>query len=131
MITYAYWALVMGLAMGTIYLVAARMGQWKAAMIGAGVILLFGWAAYFFYFQQLFVKRWGGVMSISVPDGQMHLAATWKDDNLWIENYDPKTNRCIFSEYSKGNLLQGKVTIKNCNPLRPGSTGRVVPPVAE
>lgn len=131
MITYAYWAVVMGLAMGTIYLVAARMGQWKAAMIGAGVILLFGWAAYFFYFQQLFVKRWGGVMSISVPDGQMHLAATWKDDNLWIENYDPKTNRCIFSEYSKGNLLQGKVTIKNCNPLRPGSTGRVVPPVAE
>lgn len=131
MITYAYWALVMGLAMGTIYLVAARMGQWKAAMISAGVILLLGWGAYFFYFQQLFVKRWGGVMSISVPDGQMHLTATWKDDNLWIENYDPKTNRCIFSEYSKGNLLQGKVTIKNCNPLRPGGGGRVVPPVAE
>ena len=49
----------------------------------------------------------------------MHIAATWKDDNLWIENYDPATNRCIFTEYSKGNLLEGKVTIKNCNPLLP------------
>jgi len=56
-------------------------------------------------------------MSISVPEGRVHLAATWKDDNLWIENYDPATNRCIFSEYSKGNVLEGTVTIKNCNPL--------------
>jgi hypothetical protein len=121
MITYLYWAVVMGLAIGIIYLVATRMGQWKTAMISAGVILFIGWAAYFFYFQQVFVKRWGGVMSISVPPGQLHLAATWKDDNLWIENYDPESNRCIFSEYSKGNLLQGKVTIKNCNPLLRGA----------
>jgi len=49
----------------------------------------------------------------------VQIAATWKDDNLWIENYDPATNRCIFAEYSKGNLLEGKVTIKNCNPLLP------------
>ncbi len=61
-------------------------------------------------------------MSISVPDGQVHIAATWKDDNLWIENYDPATNRCIFTEYSKGNLLEGKVTIKNCNPLLPAAS---------
>ncbi len=58
-------------------------------------------------------------MTLSVPEGQLHLGATWKDDNLWIENYDPKTNICHFREYSKGNLLQGKVTIKNCNPLMP------------
>ena len=123
MITYLYWAVVFGLAIGAIYLVAARMNQWKAAMISAGVILIIGWAAYFFYFQQLFVKRWGGVMSISVPDGRVHIAATWKDEHLWIENYDPATNRCIFSEYSKGNLLEGRVTINNCNPLLPaGST---------
>ena len=56
-------------------------------------------------------------MTISVPKGQFHIAATWKDDNLWIENYDPATNTCHFSEYSRGNLLQGKVTIKDCNPL--------------
>lgn len=56
-------------------------------------------------------------MSISVPSGQYHIATTWKDDNLWVENYDPESNKCVFSEYSKGNLLQGRVTIKNCNPI--------------
>ena len=61
----------------------------------------------------------GGVMKIEVPAGQFHITATWKDDNLWVENYDPATNTCIFSEYSKGNLLQGKVSIKNCNPILP------------
>jgi hypothetical protein len=100
-----------------VYLFAAKMSSWKAAMGAAAVILFVGWVAYFFYFQQLFVKRWGGVMTISVPEGRKHITATWKDDNLWVENYDPATNTCIFSEYSKGNLLQGQVKIKNCNPV--------------
>jgi hypothetical protein len=113
---------VFAVAIATIWFFAARLDRWRGALIGAAVILFIGWAAYFFYFQQLFVKRWGGVMSISVPDGQVHIAATWKDDNLWIENYDPATNRCIFTEYSKGNLLEGKVTIKNCNPLLPAAS---------
>jgi len=117
MITYFYWACVFAVAIATIWFFAARLDRWRDALVGAGVVLFVGWLAYFFYFQQLFVKRWGGVMSISVPDGQRHIAATWKDDNLWIENYDPVKNRCIFAEYSKGNLLEGRVTIKNCNPL--------------
>ena len=121
MITYLYWAFVFAIAITVIWVFAARLDLWKGAFIGAAVVLFVGWAAYFFYFQQLFVKRWGGVMSITVPEGQMHIASTWKDDNLWIENYDPATNRCIFSEYSKGNLLEGRVTIKNCNPLLPSA----------
>ena len=56
-------------------------------------------------------------MTIKVPDDEVHLAATWKDDNLWIENYHAETNTCHFREYSRGNLLQGRVTIKNCNPM--------------
>ena len=120
MITYAYWAAVFGIAFLVIWLLAAKLDQWKGAFIAAAVVLFIGWAAYFFYFQQVFVKRYGGVMSLSVPDGQMHITATWKDDNLWIENYDPKKNVCIFTEYSKGNVLEGRVNIKNCNPLLPG-----------
>lgn len=116
MITYLYWVAVVGIAFGAIFLFAAKLHNWKGAMISAVVIIGMGWLAHTFYFEQIFVKRWGGVMTISVPEGQMHLQATWKDDNLWVENYDPATNSCIFSEYSKGNLLQGKVTIKNCNP---------------
>jgi hypothetical protein len=118
MITYLYWILVFGIAIAFLFFLG-RLDKWKIGLIGTGVVLVIGWAAYFFHFQQVFVKHYGGVMSIKVPEGQHHIAATWKEDNLWIENYDPETNTCHFREYSKGNLLQGKVTIKNCNPLMP------------
>ncbi len=117
MITYFYWLVVIALMAATLFILGGKYQQWKPALITSAVILVVGFAAYYFHFQQIFVKRYGGVMSINVPEGQFHIAATWKDDNLWIENYDPKTNTCHFSEYSRGNLLQGKVTIKNCNPL--------------
>ena len=119
MITYLYWALVIGLVIAVIGIIGIKMGNWSVALVGGAAILVTGWGAYYFHFQQVFVKRWGGVMVISVPEGRHHIASTWKEDNLWVENYDPETNTCIFSEYSKGNLLQGKVTIKNCNPLMP------------
>jgi len=119
MITYLYWTAFFAAAFGALYLFGGRLDRWRLAMGVAVGIMLVGWSAYFFHFQQVFVKRWGGVMSISVPDGQLHIATTWKDDNLWVENYDPATNQCIFTEYSKGDLLQGRVTIKNCNPLLP------------
>ena len=119
MITYGYWFVVFALMVGVLYFVGNKGENWKVAGIIATVILAIGWSSYSFHFQQVFVKRYGGVMTISVPEGQHHMGATWKDDNLWIQNYDPKTNTCVFSEYSKGNLLQGKVTLKNCNPLLP------------
>ena len=118
MITYFYWFAVFSLVVATLYLLGKKYELWKPALITSCVILLVGVGAYYFHFQQIFVKRYGGIMTIKVPDGQLHIAATWKDDNLWIENYDPKTNTCHFSEYSRGNLLQGKVTIKSCNPIR-------------
>ena len=117
MVTYLYWALVIGLAITVVVMVGLRMDNLKTALAAAAVVLFAGWAAYYFHFEQVFVKRWGGVMTINVPQGQYHVATTWKGDNLWIENYDPETNTCVFSEYSRGNLLQGRVTIKNCNPL--------------
>lgn len=116
MITYLYWALVIGLAVGLLFILG-KADKWKAGLICTLVVLIVGWGAYFFHFEQIFVKRFGGVMSLEVKEGQIHLGATWKDDNLWIENYDPATNTCYFYEYSRGNVLQGKVSIKNCNPL--------------
>src|SRR5690606_35993737 len=108
---------VLGAAIGLLVLIGGSFKQWGAALIAALVVLLIGWAAYYFHFQQIFVKRWGGVMHLTVPDGQRHISATWKDDNLWIENFDPEKNECVFTEYSKGNLLEGRVIIRNCNPL--------------
>lgn len=123
MITYLYWGVVVVLVIGAMAVLAGRMNDIRSAVIASAVILLVGWAAYYFHFQQVFVKRFGGVMSITVPDGQSHMNATWKDDNLWIENYDPATNTCTFSEYSRGNVLEGRVRIKNCNPLHGASAG--------
>ena len=119
MITYLYWGAVIALVIAAMAIFAGKLNSIRGALIASAVLLATGWVAYYFYFEQLFVKRYGGVMTISVPDGQRHIAVTWKDDNLWVENYDPATNTCIFTEYSRGNLLQGKVTLKNCNPLMP------------
>jgi hypothetical protein len=118
MITYLYWLCVIALIFAALYGFGYKLQQWKPALISAAVVLAIGLAAYYFHFQQIFVKRYGGVMTVSVPEGQLHIAATWKDDNLWIENYDPRNNTCHFREYSRGNMLQGKVTLQNCNPLR-------------
>ncbi|MBG7610344.1 MAG: hypothetical protein IZT55_05705 [Anaerolineae bacterium] len=117
MITYLYWIAIIAIASGLLYFIGYRLEEVKIAALSALAVLLIGFLAYHFHFQQVFVKRYGGVMTIKVPDGEVHLSATWKDDNLWIENYDPKTNTCHFREYSRGALLQGKVSIKNCNPM--------------
>jgi hypothetical protein len=117
LITYLYWILIFGLVIAVVMVFGVKLENIKAALASGAIVLFIGWAVYYFYLQQIFVKRWGGVMSISVPDGQYHIVTTWKEDNLWVENYDPRSNKCVFSEYSKGNLLQGRVTIKNCNPL--------------
>ena len=116
MITYLYWVFIICIAIA-ILLIFAKKKRWKPAIGGFLTIIAMGSLAYYFHFQQVFVKRYGGMMAITIPDGQQHILATWKDDNLWIENFDPATNTCYFYEYSKGNLLQGKVTIKNCNPI--------------
>jgi len=117
MVTYLYWFVIISLALGLLYFIGYKVEEWKIGLITAFSVCAIGYLAYHFHFQQVFVKRYGGVMSIKIPVGELHLAATWKDDNLWIENYNPKTNTCHFREYSRGNLLQGSVTIKNCNPL--------------
>ncbi len=129
MITYLYWIAILAIAFGLLYFIGYKIEQWKIAVIACFSVLLIGFIAYHFHFQQVFVKRYGGVMTIKVPEGEVHLAATWKDDNLWIENYDPKTNTCHFREYSRGNLLQGQVSIKNCNPLlRQATTSIAIQP---
>jgi len=124
MVTYIYWAFVLGMMLAAVLVAGVKLNNLVLGLVGAFVILAVGWGAYYFHFEQVFVKRWGGVMAITVPAGEHHIAATWKEDNLWIENYDPDTNTCYFREYSKGNLLQGKVTIKNCNPLMPTQTAQ-------
>ncbi len=117
MVTYLYWMVIFTIAFGLFYFIGYKIEELKIAAIACISILLIGFVAYYFHFQQIFVKQYGGKMTVSIPAGELHLAATWKGDHLWIENYNPKTNTCHFREYSRGNLLQGEVIIKNCNPL--------------
>ncbi len=117
MVTYLYWLFVLCLAGVALFLIGWRLQQWSAGTITAIALVGMFSLLYYFYLQQVFVKRWGGIMSVSVPKGQRHISVTWKEDNFWIENYDPDTNTCIFQEYSRSNILEGKVLIKDCNPL--------------
>ena len=118
MVTYLYWALIVLIAVALVVPIRRFLG-WKPAVAAVVLVFMAGWAAFYFEYEQFFVKNYGGVMTVKVPSGQIHLSATWKDDHLWIENYDPKSNICFFTEYSKGHMLQGQVTIENCNPLVP------------
>ncbi|MBV1873462.1 MAG: hypothetical protein KUG80_01695 [Gammaproteobacteria bacterium] len=118
MITYFYWFVLITLSIVAFLVLNSQSKNIKISAIISIAILFTGSILYYFNLQQVFVKHWGGTMHITVPNGQQHIQATWKDDNLWIENYKPQNNTCIFTEYSRGNLLEGKVIIKNCNPLK-------------
>lgn len=118
MVTYIYWIFMASIAIGALIVFGVLIERWVVGLIVAGLIMLGATTFYYFYLEQMLVKRWGGSMAVSVPSNMRHVAATWKDDNLWIENYDPEKNQCIFQEYSRGNILEGRVVIKNCNPLR-------------
>jgi len=118
-ITYAYWIGVLLLAGGAFWLLAAKGGLKRTGVAVALAILAVGWAAYYFRYQQVFVKQYGGVMHVSIEKGQRFMSATWKDENFWLLTYDPDSATCHFKEYSKGNLLEGRVIIRNCDPLLP------------
>jgi hypothetical protein len=117
MTTYLYWMSVFAAMAAVLRIVGGLLKFWRAAVVVAALLGIVGGSAYYFHFQQILVKRWGGVMQVSVPEGQRHLGVTWKDDNLWIESFDPASNTCEFREYSRGDVLQGRVIIENCNPL--------------
>lgn len=123
MITYAYWFLVFAITLGALIFIGFYQKLWKVALAVAASVLVIGWGAYFFHYQQIFVKNWGGKMAIKTPEGRYHLGTTWKDDNLWVETYDPSDNTCHFNEYSRGDLLQGEVIIRNCSPELPRAAG--------
>ena len=57
MITYFYWVLVLALVLTSLYALGVKLNKWKPAAIVAASIFIIGSAAYFFHFQQMFVKN--------------------------------------------------------------------------
>ncbi len=119
MLTSIYWLIVFTIILALFYLFAVRLSKLKPALVITFALAVLSYSFYYFYFEQLLVKRYGGSMVITNPEGQHHLGVTWKDDHLWIESYDPIKNECIFREYSRGSMLEGEVRLRNCNPLLP------------
>ena len=130
MINYIYW-IAIALIIGLVAIATLKTRLWKTGLITSMAILLLAWLLFYFKFEQMWVKKYGGSMTISVPNGQIHLGITWKDDHLWVENFDPKTNTCYFSEYAKGHVLQGTVIIKHCNPALPSANPEAQEPIKE
>ncbi|NLW05875.1 MAG: hypothetical protein GX029_11745 [Pseudomonadaceae bacterium] len=117
MLTNIYWVTALTIIFAVFYLIAVRFSMPKLAFIVVALLGITSHSFYYFYLEQLLVKHYGGSMVIQIPDGQHHLGVTWKDEHLWIENYDPIKNECIFREYSRGSVLEGQVKLRNCNPL--------------
>ncbi len=129
MITYLYWTVLVAITAIVFLGLGVRFKLWQAGFFLALLVAVVGTLTYFFYFEQIFVKRFGGVMPISAQEGTYHLGVTWKGDNLWVESWDPKENVCHFREYSRSNMLEGEVKISDCNPLRvQGTVQQVLTP---
>lgn len=52
MITYLYWGLVFALVIGVIVGIGLKMESLKSALVVGAIILITGWAAYYFYFSR-------------------------------------------------------------------------------
>ena len=76
MITYLYFIFVALVCGGALFVVGAKLGKWLPALALSGVLLLTFGAFYYFYLEQMFVKRWGGVMSIQLP----------RDSTMWRQH---------------------------------------------
>ena len=59
MITYFYWLVVIGLMGAVLFILGGKYQQWKPALITSAIVLIVGFGAYYFHFQQIFVKRYG------------------------------------------------------------------------
>ena len=63
--------------------------------------------------EQQRAKEWGGIVTISLPEGKRLVNATWKDSHLWYlteeRNQDQKPRTLEFIESSTWGLMNGKV----------------------
>lgn len=66
---------------------------------------------------QFVARNFGGDIQVSIPPGTQLVTMTWKESNLWVLYYDPKTGTCTFREDAVGDVLEGTVTIADCNPI--------------
>lgn len=113
-------------AYALIVLVIAALSGWAAHKLAAKrmyvfiapvIVLALGFLLWTGVLQNISARRWGGTMTVTLPDKAQLMTMTWKEDSLWVMYYDPSTQKCVFAEDSRLGVLQGDVQVKNCNPL--------------
>ena len=120
-----YFLVFFGISIGVIYGFHKAKHLYKGLVIGA-IIFISSIIAYKAFLEQILAKSYGGNYTVVVPEGMRFYGITWKDSDLWIGWYNPKEKECVFKEDSKFNILQGKITINNCNPIALTEKDKVV-----
>lgn len=117
MIAIAYTAFCFCVALIAAWTALKLSKKWLysvAAFVGIGVFAFLVWTG---YLENMAARRWGGTMTVALPERAQLISMTWKDDSLWILYYDPVTQKCLFTEDSRLGVLQGAVQVKGCNPV--------------
>lgn len=68
--------------------------------------------------EQYVAKKFGGTTELKIPEGSQLVNVTWKHESIWYLVYFEATNTCHFNESSSLGVLEGKVVINDCNPIR-------------
>lgn len=57
-------------------------------------------------------RSFGGNEVVKLPEHNILINSTWKQDNLWILTKDTLTNKFYFRESSSFGLLEGSIEFK-------------------
>ena len=68
MTTYLYWIIVIAAMAAALWIVGGLLKYWRPAVVLAALIGAVGASAYYFHYQQILVKSWGGVMHVSLAN---------------------------------------------------------------
>lgn len=114
----ATYALVVVLCAGLSAWLAFKLAPKRIySFIAPSLVLTFGFLLWTGVLENIAARRWGGTMTVTLPENAQLMTMTWKEDSLWVMYYEPGNKKCIFAEDSRLGLLQGDVQVKNCNPL--------------
>lgn len=122
MAIYVYFILlvvIVGLAGGIVYVYAGGglIKRMMKALTAALLVFAAGWSFWEFYLGNTVARRFGGTLTVELPENAKFVNATWKEDSVWITYYETLTKRCVFKEFSRMGLVEGDVIIPNCDPV--------------
>lgn len=77
---------------------------------------------------QYLARNYGGNVTLTeLPANAKLVHLTWKENSIWMLYYLPDTKQCVFKESASVGVLEGVVTIPNCNPLMLGDASQLSP----